>query len=161
LGRHKTPTHILKIRGSRKVADRKGEPTPEVGRPKQPAGLPKEAAKVWRHVCDILSRMGVLTLADGQQLERYARMFAQWRRAQEVVDSFDTPEAMANAFESDLKRPVIRNAMMAASRLDTALKQIESSFGMTPSARARIGCLMNGKPDAPADPVEAKYFGGA
>lgn len=161
MGRPKTPTHILKLRGSRRIGNRKGEPTPEVGRPAKPTGLPKEAAKVWKTVCDVLERMGVLTLADGQQLERYARMFAQWRRCQGVIDSFDTPEKLDAGWQDEDRRPVLRNALLTAARLDTALKQIEASFGMTPTARARIGCLMNGGPEASGDPRENKFFGRA
>lgn len=154
------PTDILKIRGSRRVAQRRGEPQAESGAPKKPATLKGDAAKVWAQVCKILAAMGILTTADGHQLERYARLYVSWQRAQAVLDSFETPEAMAEAWGSDKSRPIIRNATATSLRLDTALKQIEASFGMTPSARARIGCLMNGGNPQSADPRENKYFGG-
>ena len=155
------PTAILSIRGSRRVAQRRGEPQATPGTPPKPPGLTGEAGKVWGHVCKILGVMGVLTVVDGQQLERYARAFVTWRRWQAVVDRYDSPDKIIEILGDEDRRPIIRNAMIGAVRYDAVLKQIEAAFGMTPSARARIGCLMNGGgPQQSTDPIETKYFSG-
>lgn len=136
-----TPTEILKLRGSARAKyDRKGEPEPEKGAPSFPDGMSDAAADVYNHVCDLTGDMQVLTVADGAQLERYARMYVLWRRAQEVIDQFDTWQKMAGA----LATKNYRAALSEARQLDTHLKQIESNFGLTPAARARLSCLING-----------------
>ncbi|TXH56410.1 MAG: P27 family phage terminase small subunit [Desulfurellales bacterium] len=160
-GPAKTPTAILRLRGSELASHREGEPEPQHGLPVTPDGLPDEAVSVWERTCEVLSDMRVLTVADGAQLERYARMLVLWRKVQQVLDSFATAEDLAAAWDSDRKRPIIRNALAESRNLDTHLKQIEGNYGLTPAARARIACLLNGKEQEVKDSRESKFFGSA
>jgi P27 family predicted phage terminase small subunit len=105
--------------------------------------------------------MRVLTVADGPQIERYARMYMLWRRVQQVIEKYNTPELLEQAWDSDRSRPVIRNALAEARNLDTHLKQIEGNFGLTPAARARLACLLNGGDGEVKDSRESKFFGSA
>lgn len=160
-GKPNTPTAILKLRGTKRgIYDRKGEPMPAVGRPEHPDGLPVAAVPVWQQVCNLAGDMGVLTVADGAQLERYARMYVLWRRVQEVIDRYQTAESLALGWAGRDHRTVLRNAMAEARQLDTHLKQIEGNYGLTPSARARIACLMNGGGEGEQkDRRLGKFFG--
>lgn len=160
-GPAKTPTTILKLRDSGLVAQREGEPEPDLGVPEMPVGLPPVAESVWTHTCDILSGMRVLTVADGAQLERYARMYMLWRRVQDVLDKFVDADALEQAWDNDRRRTVLRNALAESRNLDTHLKQIENNFGLTPAARARLACLMNGGEGEKRDSRESKFFGSA
>lgn len=156
-----TPTAILKMRGSPLARDREkqGEPMPERGIPDRPAHVKNSARKLWTNLTKMLDDMGVLTRIDGGQLERYCLMFVQWRQLQRVLHKFNnTDDLLAGALKNDESRPIVRNAWSESHRLDNALKQIEVQFGLTPAARARLSCLVNGVP-ASNDPVEERFFG--
>lgn len=162
-GPQPTPTAILKLRGSKRERyERKGEPQPAEGRPEHPDGLSRPAAEVWKQVCSLLNDMGVLAVSDGAQLERYACMYVLWRRVRDVIDRYDTPDKLEVAWGDRDSRNALRTAMAEARQLDTHLKQIEANYGLTPSARARIACLMNGGTEAEQkDQRLGKFFGEA
>lgn len=164
-GQPPTPTAILKLRGSRLAKDREkqNEPTPERGIPARPANVQDEARKLWVKITKLLDNMGVLTKIDGGQLERYSIYFVQWRQMQRVIEKFSSTDmVLVGALKSDELRSVIRNAWAESHRLDGALKQIEMQFGLTPAARARLSCLVNGNSDAAdKDDRETMFFSGA
>lgn len=153
-----TPTHILALRGSKRaVYERGDEPMPLVARPERPEGMPEPVGAVWDRIVGVLEDMGVLTVADGQQLERYARYFHEWHLRQVMLEErYGTTDAIALAYNDEDK--VLQGALRDSLKLDAALKQIENNFGLTPAARARIGALNSGKVQV-ADPREAKFFG--
>lgn len=160
-----TPTAVLKLRDSRMARDRaqRGEPQPERGIPTRPHNVTNESRALWSAVTRMLDDMQVLTVIDGGQLERYCLMFVQWRQLQRVIARFSsTDDLLVGSLKNDGTRPIIRNAWTEAHRLDAALKQIEAQFGLTPAARARLSCLVNGSKDAvDEDDLEAMFFSGA
>ena len=71
-GPKKTPTVILKLRGSSLVKDRpKNEPVPVTGMPKPPEWVMGEALKEWNRKAPLLYEQGTLTLVDGNSLGAY------------------------------------------------------------------------------------------
>ena len=160
-----TPTAVLKIRGSRLAREREkqGEPQPDRGVPVRPHSVTKESRAVWSAVTKMLDEMAVLTRVDGGQLERYCIMFVQWRQIQRVLAKFsDTDERLVGTLGNDKMRTIVRLAWAESHKLDAGLKQIEMQFGLTPAARARLSCLVNGAADVvKGDDIESMFFAGA
>ena len=168
-----TPTAILDMRGSWRAKTRAGEPQPQRGSPTAPRNLSKAQKAVFRQIGRILEDMGLATRADGAQLERYAIYLVRWRACEKFLAAKDDEHARsgtlvppgcypvwsddADHYVSVSKRGVAivgfveYPAVRESHRLDLALKQIEASFGLTPSARARL--TVGGADDAPADPM--------
>lgn len=150
-----TPTHILSLRGSKRAVYERGEePLPEIARPERPEGMPEAVGTIWERLVVVLEGMGVLTVADGPQLQRYAYYFHEWDARRKVLERFVGPDALALAYNDEDK--ILSGALRDSLKLDQALKQIENNFGLTPAARARIGALNSGK--TAKDPREDKFF---
>lgn len=162
-GPQPTPTEILKIRGSRRADNREkgGEPQPEKGIPTKPKHITGEAATIWKRLTKMLHDMGVLTKIDGFQIERYAIMFSQWRQLQRVIQKHaENDGKLIFALRDDVHRAVVRNTWAESHRLESALKQIEMQFGLTPAARARLANLNNGQQEKnDKDDKETLFFG--
>ena len=135
-GPPKTPTPILKLRGSWRANTRPNEPQPPRKRPSKPGRLPADAAKLWDEICDQLAEMGVLAPVDGHALERYCRMLAQWWRLYKVIEEEgDTYEVKGR--DGQVRHRLRPEARTVMSLHDSLLK-IERQFGMTPAARAGL-----------------------
>ena len=164
-GTASTPTSILKIRGSRLAREREkqGEPQPDRGIPTRPSSVVKESRAVWTAVTKMIDDMAVLTRVDGGQLERYCLMFVQWRQIQRVLAKFsDTDERLVGSLGNDKTRVIMRLAWQESHKLDAGLKQIEMQFGLTPAARARLTCLVNGATESvQGDDMADRFFIGA
>ena len=162
-----TPTKTLDLRGSWRAKINSEEPHPEPGKPTCPKRLNKAQRLVWGALTDSLNRMGVLSKADGRQLERYSVFFVRWRECEDFVAingvtypmKSDNPTCYVgklpdgSAVVGFVEYPQVRES----HRLDKALKQIEASFGLTPSARARLKCI--GEPEADDGPRLADFVG--
>ena len=71
-GPKKTPTNILRLRGSRRADDRpKNEPQPRRGMPEPPDYLQGEALAEWHRKAELLYEQGTLTLVDDTILAAY------------------------------------------------------------------------------------------
>lgn len=147
-GKPPTPTAILKARGSWLVNQRKGEPQPQRGKPNCPAHLTDPQRAVWRRLCRLLDDMGVLTHADGCQLERYAVYYCRWRDCEGFIAKYGISFSVKNEepgnyiVKVETGDPVVAFVeypqVKESHRLHNALRQIEMNFGLTPSARARL-----------------------
>lgn len=158
-----TPTAILKLRQSQHAKGRSGEPTAPEGRPDKPrsfSGKTGEHRRLWSKLIRLLESMpGVLSTVDGGQLERYCRFFVRWRKVELTLEKY-TDQGPDLVLLNDKLGPVFSKLSRESLRLDAALKQIEREFGLTPSARARLGCLRNGSLETvQRDEVEHAYFG--
>lgn len=146
-----TPTEILKLRGSWRADTRPNEPQPKKGAPPCPRRLKGEARQIWKSVCRILAEMNVLTRADGAQLERYCTYLARWRECEDFIAKngatypMYTEEASTYIGRMPDGRFLVgwcRHPHVTESRaLDSALKQMEANFGLTPAARTRIATV--------------------
>jgi len=159
-----TPTGILKLRGSWRAGERENEPTAPEGRPDKPpsfSGKTGEHRRLWSKLVRLLESMpGVLSKVDGGQLERYCRFFVRWRQVEATIEDMTSKAGILTLIKSADFSKEFKTLSQMSLKLDVALKQIEREFGLTPSARARLGCLRNGALDAvQKDDVEATYFG--
>lgn len=143
MGRHPTPTAILKLRGSRHARGRGSEPAPLVGIPDVPVNTPAEALDVWRKTVEgLLGTSGLLTRIDGPQLERYCRYVVSWRRLECEAEGLAAKSGgLLPIMTNKLFRRVLADLRAESRRLDMAMKEIERNFGMTPADRRRIGPL--------------------
>lgn len=162
-----TPTAILKLRQSQHAKNRSNEPTAPEGRPDKPPsfrGKEGEHRKLWSKLVRMLESMpGILSTVDGGQLERYCRYFIRWRQIEADIEKLATHGVMTALIAKPEKydpEVLFKTLSRESLRLDAALKQIEREFGLTPSARARLGCLRNGSLETiQRDDVEHAYFG--
>jgi P27 family predicted phage terminase small subunit len=133
-----TPLAVLRARGSWRGAGKqaRSEPLPPDGGASCPRWLPKLARKAWHRIAPILESMKVLTVADQEAFARYCVTLARWREAEEFLAKHgDTYPVKIDGEVVGFKNyPQVR----VADRLATQLGRMEQSFGLTPSARARI-----------------------
>jgi P27 family predicted phage terminase small subunit len=125
------------MRGSWRAKRNPAEPRPERSRPRCPHWLDPYAKAAWKHLVPQLDHMGVLTRIDGHALARYCQLWSRWRRAEEFLrdrgDSY-----LAKDSEGKVKGLVAYPQVRIANQLAEQLLRLETHFGMTPSARARI-----------------------
>jgi P27 family predicted phage terminase small subunit len=150
-GPPRTPTEILKARGSKKAKGRAPSvgPTPERKAPKRPAWLTPEAVEVWDHTVPILQQMGILTVADGPTIARYCQSYVDWVASDAEIRKEGAWYQMPNG----MKRP--HPAVRMRTEYARVLKECEDRLGLTPSARSSLNVTvawMPGAKPAPAAP---------
>ncbi len=150
-GPPRTPTSVLKFRGSWRGNARGDEPEPKRDRPECPDWLTGEERAAWDRVVVLLESMHVLTVADGAQLERYCRYLVRWRQCERIIGKFTGDDLLIGGLTNDGMRPVIRNAWSESHRLACELRRIEAQFGLTPAARASLNVI-----PSPEKPVAAR-----
>ena len=150
-GPPRTPTSVLKLRGSWRGNARGDEPEPAHDRPDCPEWLSAEERAAWDRVDELLESMRVLTVADGAQLERYCRCLVRWRQCERIIGKFAGDDLLIGGLTNDGMRPVIRNAWSESHRLACELRRIEGQFGLTAAARACLNVIPN-----PEKPVAAR-----
>jgi phage terminase small subunit len=112
-GRKPKPTALRLIEGKRGHRPLpKDEPTP-TGKAEKPAWMADfpPVSRVWDEMAPIIEGMGLLTDADTKKFARYCTLMAEF---QKDPDGFPTSK-------------------------HAVLSTIEAEFGMSPSARARLG----------------------
>ena len=136
-GPARTPTSVLKTRGSWRAKARKGEPQPKKGRPRCPRWIKPEARRAWRELIPQLEMMKVLTKIDKNALVRYCQTLAMWREAHEFLQKHGT---VYSERDSGGKVTGLREYPQVARvlRLSEALLRLEKQFGLTPAARASL-----------------------
>lgn len=77
-GPTKTPTPILKLRGSWRAKTRKGEPAAPKGVPSAPKGLDAGANEEWERIIPMLAGMRVLSPADMRVIAAYCRQASKY-----------------------------------------------------------------------------------
>ena len=114
-GKQPTPTETLKLRGSWRGKTRKGEPKPG-GDPVCPAWLTGEAKEIWKRMVPGLKKSGVMAKVDSFAFARYCLYAVLWLK--------------------ELSNPGRTEATL--ERYANQLYKLEQSFGLQPSARARL-----------------------
>ena len=131
-GPSKTPTSQRRKRGSRLVKHRDAtEPQPEPGKPTKPRSLTGEAAVTWKRLVTVLDNAGMLTKADGETLERYCRLSAEWHAITDYA-----PEKLEVKTVEDLG--IVQRHIDKMIKISDALLKIEMQFGMTPASRPNV-----------------------
>ena len=153
-GPARTPTQILKLRGSWLAKTREGEPKGDPATPHCPKWLRKEGKVLWKEIVPQLAAMGVLARCDRNAVARYCQTFAKWREAEEFLKEHGAvyPEKDASGRTVGLKEyPQAAQAVRFAEQL----LRLEREFGLTPSARSN---LVVTRKDT-GDPAKDRFFG--
>lgn len=131
-GPKRTPTAILKVRGSTRAASRKDEPEATLGEPMKPDFLNKAASAEWDRVTVELREMGILTTADHAMLTVYCTAWAEFIEADAVVkeEGMTVTGAAGN--------PVIHPAVRIRNTAQDTIRRAADHFGLSPSARSSI-----------------------
>jgi len=142
-GNKPLPTAVKKARGNpgRRPLN-KSEPS--AGRtPEKPNYIKGVSSKTWDRLCEMLGAMGVLDRADGLALELLCEAYAEWRRNVEVIRKSGGVYATKSVTGEKIFRqlPHVAHASDAWKRIRSML----SEFGLTPSARTRLGSPEEGE----------------
>jgi len=116
-GPAKTPTNVLKMRGSPLAGNRSNEPVADRRRPRRPSWLSKDAKTIWRRIVPQLEAMGVLAICDRNALARYCDLVERYIR---------------------LSSTPCEGQLTLLLKMTPVLIRLEREFGLTPSARAGL-----------------------
>jgi len=138
-GPTRTPTEILKLRGSdRGKARDKVEPKPPVGAPEPPAEMPDEVRPTYDELVALLEEVpGLLTHVDGQALARFALLESHFWESVEFVKKYGKTYSIKDRDEKVVNFGTHRQ-WSDVKDLAALLDKLGAKFGMTPADRARI-----------------------
>lgn len=145
-GRPPLPTHLKLVKGTaRSHRLNKKEPKPPVVVPKPPDYLDDRAKAKFTELAKMLARHGVMTELDVGAIARYVVVWCRWVDAEAEIKKRG-PVVKTSGDN------IIQNPFLAvANKCLLQMAQIESEFGLTPSARSRIRMEM---PSDTVDPFE-------
>ncbi len=132
-GPAKTPTAVLKARGSWRANGRKGEMAGLVCLPKCPDFVTDiEARQLYKRLGVKLTSAGVMTNFDSISLGMLANTFAMYLTAKRIID---TEGALTmSATGTTMAHPAVNIMNQSFDRLHKMCRE----FGLTPSARSAI-----------------------
>lgn len=146
-----TPTAQLKLAGSWRAKTRKNEPKPKEGVPSCPTWVNPEGKREWKRVAAELNRIGMLTLIDRAKLAAYCNSWGDY------VDAVLAVRAQGATFTTE-KGYIAKNPMVTVmNEARAAVLKFGQEFGLSPSARARVG-QGETPPDKPPN-GKARFFG--
>jgi P27 family predicted phage terminase small subunit len=146
------PTRLKVVRGEREDRINRAEPQPPAGEIKPPLWLIDEALLVWCEYKPILTRMGVLTVADTEAFARWCDAVIRRREAAAMIESLGAVH----------EEPITANGEVVGYRLkkspwvqvwkdaDAQVAAIGARFGLTPSERSQLK-VGDGEADKPKD----------
>jgi len=153
-GPPRTPTKILKMRGSWLTRERGNEVKPPSGRPSCPRWLDQDARNAWRLLVTDLDAVGLVTKLDRNALTQYCRLFGRWMRAEKFLQEHGTTFPVRKVVkEEDGTEKVIAVGFQSfpqvreADALVGQLIRLGDRFGLTPSARASLQTSVEKKQD--------------
>lgn len=142
-GPKRTPTAILKIRGSRRANDRPdGSTIAEM--PDPPSRLSGRALEVWHEYAPLIFNAKVLTLRDRNALARYCELTEQYEKALAFVQKYGTTYPSTDAQGNTIFRR--HSQAIEVRNLSAILARLEAAFGLEPSARASAGMPQEARP---------------
>ena len=153
MGRPPKPTHLKIVQGNpgkRRLP--KNELTPPAAEPDAPLHLSDEAAEEWRRVCVVLKAMGILNEADRAALAGYCQAYGRWRQAEGALKAMGGKDEATHGLIIKTKQGnYIQNPLLGiANKAMADMLRFAGEFGLTPSARARIGATPPEHDDAGA-----------
>lgn len=131
-GTKPTPTTLKVLRGAQPCRINRNEPQVPAGEPKAPAYLDKVGKQEWKRMAPLLTKMGVLTLADGAALGVLCDSFSRWR---EAADKLQTEGPVV---KTQLGGTKTTPWFVVAKDAREQYVRLLGEFGCTPSARSRI-----------------------
>lgn len=137
-GPPRTPTPILKARGSWLAKTRDGEMSLPVEAPDCPDWLPAEAKAEWGRIVPQLVVAGVIATVDRALLMAYCEAVAEFVKMAKRIEK-DGQFAKTKEREDGSGGNVIQHPALAVrNRARATMLQLAQQFGLSPSARARI-----------------------
>ena len=153
MARPKTPTNLLRLRGSDKVnpgrmKKRENEPQPEKGQGEPPAWLSPRGRRQYRKLSRITAAMNVLTISDHAALALLCDAYDDYWKAGEALQEHGITYKIKNREGIELLKvnPAASVKADAWRRVQTGL----SKFGLDPSSRANLSVLT----PEPANPFD-------
>ena len=141
---HPKPTRLKVLEGNpgqRRLNNK--EPEPERGVPPMPKHLEKMsyAVEMWKYYSEILDRIGVITEAEMDTLEKYCMLSAQIKDYfEDIADrgnviTIEELDGDGNKFTKSMKaNPSVSQMLKAMSEQ----RQLGTLLGFNPSARAKL-----------------------
>ena len=132
-GPAKTPTAVLKGRGSWRAKGRADEPVAPGEKPTCPGWLPAEARREFRRVTKHLETMGILSVADRTMIAGYC---LAWNEVREATEQIEDEGRVVLTAKGMVKNPwvLIRENALAQ------LLRFAQQFGLSPASRANVKC---------------------
>lgn len=140
-GRKPKPTNLHLINGNPsklKLKDKK-EPQPDPSIPACPRFLSGPAKWEWKRIVVELSKLGLVTQVDKAALAAYCESWATWKKATEHLNKAKVQTYPLYDEQGNVKA---LKALPQIKIANDALKQLRAfctEFGLTPSARTRLG----------------------
>lgn len=141
-GPKKTPTAILKLRGSTLVPGRADVSVkPEL--PEPPKALNDRALELFTELSEMLFASRVVTRRDRNALSRYCQLLVQWEEAEEFRKKYGSTIVITKTNTVTGAEKVVGTKMHAlvkdSRQLAQLLLRLEAEFGLTPASRAGFG----------------------
>ena len=127
-----TPTELKRLRGNpgcRRLND--DEPKPAKGAPRMPAWMGRVAKDKWASTLKELSKLGVMTIVDGDALATYCVTWGRWRAAEAALEEHGQTMTVNGAVKA-------RPEVSIAAKLVLVVRQYQREFGLTPSSRSAL-----------------------
>lgn len=158
-GPARTPTPLLKLVGSNRVAEREHkEPKPTKAKPTSSINMSEAERHVFDQVFDFVSGMGLHAVTDGNALARYAKNVVLYNTLAAFCDKNGETYMQYEYTKEGEKRPKQMKRFpqsMQRNEVEMMLLRLEREFGLTPAARASL--QVDVEPEK-LD-LEAKYLG--
>lgn len=144
------PMELRALEGNPSKRPLKETIKPAIGYLPCPAFLLPSARREWKRIVPELEVLGLLTKIDRAALAQYCQAWGRWSDAEKTVKEKGVLYKTQNG-------NVIQSPMLAvANRAYDQLRLMLAEFGMTPSARARLGTAST---QDDGDPMEAILSG--
>jgi P27 family predicted phage terminase small subunit len=142
------PTSLKILRGeTREGRLNRDAPRPSGGPPVMPAGMSKEAQKVWRRQLKALGDTGILTTADTDSFRVLCEAVVRYVEAAELLaDSGPLAEGQKSTIKNPLHQVVRDNAMLVRS--------FAKDLGFLPAAREGLHVTSDKERDPLAEWME-------
>ncbi len=133
-GPRKTPTAVLKMRGSwlADAPDRRESAQVEPARPTMPRWLKGEGKKCWQRLAPQLEAAGILTKLDGGLLSLYCQLYGEYVEALNLRG--ETPVIVKTTNGNIIQNPVVG----VMHRVVDRLVRLGGELGLSPAARAGL-----------------------
>jgi len=136
-GPQKTPTKILKQRGSPEAKRRKNEPEPGPGRPKCPQWMNSEGKKRWKELMPQLEAMGLLTEADKGLYVRYCQTYGRWVEMEQWLSAEGAEYVRTNKMKMTTGVTLMPH-VFEVRKISEDLTKMEREMGLSPASRASL-----------------------
>ncbi|MFA5866902.1 MAG: phage terminase small subunit P27 family [Actinomycetota bacterium] len=152
-GRKPLPTklHVINGNPSKLKLKEREEPKPDTTIPACPRFLSGPAKWEWKRIVPELVRLGLLTQVDKAALAAYCESWAVWKKA---TDYLVKKKCQTYPIYDEFGQVKALKPLPQVKIANDALKQLRAfctEFGLTPSARTRLGTF---NPQEGVDPLE-------